>query len=259
MGKIPTVAIIAIAAVLVIGISGLAFWFMVKPQQAVLADLKTQLEQEEGVAAQLDQAKNDLAEVEEKWFKAQDELAEVAERKSIHISMYHPVMAMTAIWYEYREDLPAVVEKFVRDMGCTIEQGASMPAPPMNPPTVDASGFMQVPAGQTLNLTVSGTLESIERLYLGLSELPRVATIGSLSLSGTGDRLTAQIPLTLYIYVEGAAAAAPAPAAGPGMDMMGPGMDMMGPPGMPGPPGMEGPPPGAAPGGPPPGDDMGMD
>lgn len=246
MGKIPTIAIVAIVAVLIIGISAAAFYLLIKPEQAKLTELNTRLDEEKKVAGQLDKATGDLEKATADWLEAQTQLADLQERKSIHISMYMPIMAMTALWYEYRQDLPGAVEDFIKSTGCTIVNGAAMPAPSMAPPTVPSNGFLQVPEGAPINLTVEGTLADIERLYKSLSDLRRIGVIGSLSLTGTGEILRAQIPLTLYIMVEGAEAAAPPPAAGGGGggpdDMM-----MMG-----GPDGPGGGPPGGPDGGAPP-------
>ena len=215
MGKVPTIAIVAIAAVLVIGISVAAFYLLIKPKKEALTKLRTDLAAEQAVVDQKAQAEADKAAVDAAWLKAQNELEALRERKSIHISMYMPLLAMTAIWYEYRDELPKAVQKYLEDQGVTIEQGASIPAPPLTPPTVPSTGFMQVPGNSPLNLTVRGTLEQIQRVYQNLAQLPRVATIGSLSLSGTGRQLTATFPLSLYILVEGAEAVAPPPAAAP--------------------------------------------
>lgn len=253
MGKIPTIAVVAIALVLIIGISVACFYFLIKPEKARLAVLQGQLEAERQVAAQKQTAEAALASTKQAWLVAQRDLEQLRERKSIPISMYMPMMAMTTMWWEYRENLPRAVEKWVADQGCTIETGASMPAPSLSPPNVPASGFLQVPEGQVLNLTISGSIANLEKLYRSLDQLPRVATIGGLSLSGSGDRLTAQVPLSLYIIVEGAEAVAPAAPAGGGMGGgmggdMGGGMGggMGGPPGG----GMGGPPGGGMGGGP---------
>lgn len=225
MGKIPTIAIIAIVVVLIIGISVASFYFLIKPKQEELAALKEKLAQEQAVVAQKATAEAEKAAVDASWMKAQMELVALRERKSIPISMYMPLLAMTSMWYEYREDLPAVVTKYLVSQGVSIQTGASMPAPSLAPPNVPATGFLQVPEGQTLNLTIKGTMANIEKAYRNLSLLPRIATIGGLTLSGQGDQLTAAFPLTLYILVEGAEAAAPppAPAAAAGGAAPGPG------------------------------------
>lgn len=219
MGKVPTLAILGIVVVLVIGISVAAFYLLIKPKKEELGKLRADLEAEKAVVAQKAQAEADKAAVEAAWLKAQAELEALRERKSIHISLYQPLLAMTAIWYEYRDELPKAVQTYLEKQGVTIEQGASIPAPPLAPPTVPSSGFMQVPSNAPLNLSVRGTLAQIQNVYRNLAQLPRVATIGALSLSGTGQQLTATFPLSLYILVEGAEALAPPPApaaAGPG-------------------------------------------
>lgn len=237
MGKIPTIAIIAIVVVLIIGISVASFYFLIKPKQQELATLKDKLSQEQAVVAQKSTAEAAKAAVTAEWLKAHAELTAVSQRKSIPISMYMPLLAMTSMWYEYREDLPAVVTKYITSQGVTIQTGAAMPAPSLTPPTVPANGFLQVPEGQTLNLTVKGTMANIEKMYRNLGQLPRIATIGALSLSGTGDQLTATFPMTLYIIVEGAEVAAPPPAAAAPAGMGGPGAGMGGGPGAGGPSG----------------------
>ncbi|MHB8995797.1 MAG: hypothetical protein ACYC63_11145 [Armatimonadota bacterium] len=223
MGKIPTIAIIAIVVVLIIGISVAAFYFLIKPKQEELAGLKEKLAAEQAVVAQESTARAELAAVNAAWLKAQQELAALRERKSIPISMYMPLLAMTSMWYELREDLPKVVTNYLTSQGVTIQSGASMPAPQLAPPTVPSSGFLQVPEGQSLTLAVTGTLANIEKVYSNLGQMPRIATIGALNLTGTGERLTATFPMTLYIIVEGAEAAAPPPAAAAADPAGGPG------------------------------------
>lgn len=219
MGKIPTIAIIAIVAVLIIGMCAEAAYFLVEPKREELTKLRADLEAEKAVVAQKEQAEKDKAEIDQKWLQSQEELAALRERKSIRISMHMPLLAMTALWYEYRDDLPAAITRYFQSQGVTIVEGATIAGPPLAPPTVPSTGFLQVPGSSPLNLRVTGTLGAIERLYRNLAQLPRIATIGSLSLTGSGDQLTATVPLTLFILVEGAEAASPPPApaaAGPG-------------------------------------------
>lgn len=221
MGKVPTIAIIAVVVVLLIGISVAAFYFLIKPKQKELADLQSQLAEEKKVVEQKAQADADKAAVDAAWLQKQNELAALRDRKSIPISMYMPLVAMTSMWYEYRDDLPRVVTQYLNGQGVTIQNGATMPSPSLAPPTVPSNGFLQVPTGQALNLTVQGTLANIEKVYTNLAQLPRIATIGALSLSGTGERITATFPMSLYIIVEGAEAVAPPPAAAAGPGAMG--------------------------------------
>jgi hypothetical protein len=242
MGKVPTIAIIAITAVLMVGISVASYYMLIVPKKAELTKATTDLQTETTEADKATSAKATFDQTNAQWLQAQADLAALSARKSTHISMYMPLLAMTAIWYEYRDDLPKLVQTYLTNQGVTIQNGASMPAPPLAPPTVPSNGFMQEPSGAPLSLTVSGTMDAIEKVYRNLGQLPRVATIGGLNLTGSGDKLTATFPLSLYLMVEGPpeAFAAAAPAAG-GMGPGGPG----GPGGPPGAPGAGPPAPGA--------------
>ena len=261
MGRIPTWAVLLIGVFLLAGTGVLVYMLMVKPAQETLAETQGKLDEEKQVAARRDTAEAELAQVTDDWLEAQDELQALRESRSIPISFGQPAGAMIALWYEYRHDLVPLIEDWVESTGCTIESGASFPAPPMTPPSAPPSGFMQIPDNQTIQLTVSGTLSQIERLYRSLDQFERVVTISDLVLEPadeSGNIMRAPIPLKFYLLVEAppGAAAPPGGGGGGGMGMepgMGPeGMPMepgMGPEGMPAEPGMgpEGMPPGEGP------------
>jgi hypothetical protein len=228
MGKIPPIAIIGIIVVLAIGLSCAAFFAKVKPMKLQLAEVEKNLEAKTAIANEKDTADKALAAAQVAWQQAQATLSEKMARRSIPVSFGEPVMAMIALWYEYREDLPPLIEKFIQSTGCTLMNGATFPAPTMTPPAAPSGGFLQIPENQTISLTVRGSLENIEKLYRALPSFPRVVTVGNLSLSGQGENLTCTLPLTFYLLVEvppGMAAAPAAAAAGvPGAGPMGPGM-----------------------------------
>jgi Tfp pilus assembly protein PilO len=238
MGRVPTWAILLAGVFLLAGVGAAGFMLQIKPAQDELQAQEDKLEEEKAVAAKLDATEQELEQVTAEWLEAQDELQALREARSIPISFGHPAGAMIALWYEYRHDLVPLIEDWVQSTGCTIESGASFPAPPMTPPSAPPSGFMQIPANQTITLTVSGTLTQIERLYRSLDQFERVVTISDLVLQPQegGEMLQAQIPLKIYLLVE-----APAGAAGGGGGGAAPG----GPPGPDGPPGA---PPDAPPG-----------
>ncbi|MEA3399981.1 MAG: hypothetical protein U9R79_01935 [Armatimonadota bacterium] len=271
MGRIPPIAVIVTGLVVVIGAAAAMLFFLYKPAHATLGELRDEYREAERVADQLTSAKAERDKVAAQWEEYKAELDELREKRSIPISFGHPAGAMVALWYEYREDLPPLIEDWVESTGCTIESGQSFPAPAMTPPSLPPSGFLQVPQ-QSITLTVSGSLSAIERLYRSLERFPRVVTVSQLVLEAadeTGNVLRAQVPMKFYLLVEapesmlgGAGAAAGAAGAGMGMgpEGMGPGMGMgpegmppgeMGPGGM-GPEGMPGE--GMPPGGGPPGE-----
>jgi len=258
MGRIPTIAVIAIGLVLIIGLSAVMHFVVLKPQREELDAVQAQLKARQEVADRLGDATAKLEAVTAEWLEKQDQLQALRETRSIPISFAHPAGAMVALWYEYREDLPPLIEDWVESTGCTIESGASFPAPAMSPPSAPASGFLQVPDGQTITLAVSGDLTSLERLYRSLDQFPRVVTVSQLVMESdeTGNILRAQVPFKFYLLVEAPAGAAPAAGGGgaapmgaegmmgpegmmePGMGPgMGPGMEP-GAPGAPGAPGM---------------------
>ncbi len=237
MGRIPTFVIIIVGVVLIVGVSALMMFMMLKPQQEALTAAQGKLTEEKRVADGLPDAEAALADVKADWDIKQAELAAMTRERSIPVSFAHPAAAMVALWYEYIEDLAPLVERWVESTGCVIESGASFPAPAMTPPAPPSNGIMQIPDGGTVTLTVSGNIASLERLYRSLDQFERIVTINQLVITaGEGETLRAQVPFKLYLLVEvPASMVAAAPAAGPGG---GPGMGMEG---MPGPEGMGGP------------------
>ncbi len=217
MGKIPPLAICGIALVLVIGISLGAQFKMIKPAQAQLNELQDQLATEQAKADEMAATKQRLADVQTRWEAAQAQLAKLRKERGIQCSFAHPLPALFAsLWPELRINLPRVIEEWVEEQGVVITSGASLAAPPSTPPQ-PTGDFMQV---GNITLQIEGSLTDIERFYRALPTFPRVATIGGLSLAGEGDKITATVPMTIYLLVEvppEAAAAVAAPGE-PGME-----------------------------------------
>ncbi len=257
MGKLPSYVIIIVGAVIILGIVGYFYFVPIRRTAREIASLEDQYQSTkataEGLAAAqaaLDKAKADAAEAEAL-------LAQKMAERSIPISFIYPFEATWGVlWPEYQKNLPNLIRAYVDQTKCTLVSASPLPAPPMMPPDPPANGFLQVPLNQSISLTLEGTLPDIERFYRSLRNFPRVVTVDGLSLqsTGNGERLTANVNLTVYLLVE-VPEAPPAPtmaAAGagaggfggmgmgpgmPGAGMPGPGMGMGGPgPGMGGPP-----------------------
>jgi len=217
MGKIPPVAIIAIALVLIIGVAVGAFFKLIKPAQAQLSDLQAKLEVEQAKADELEDTQDELIKVTGRWLGADTKLQKLMDTRSIKLSFAHPMPALFAsLWPELRHNLANTVEEWVESQGVTITSGAGIPAPPPLPPAPPTNGFYEV---AQISLRVEGTLSQIEKLYRALPEFPRIGIIDSLSLTGEGDTISATLPLTIYLLVEVPPGVA-APAAG--AEMMGP-------------------------------------
>lgn len=204
LGKVPTYAIAIVAVVIIAGIVAGMTFKLVKPQQAVLAELENQISAESQVAAQKDSAEAELASVSAKWEDAEAELLNLQGDRSFPISTYQPIGAMIALWYEYREDLPRVTSEWITSTGVTLDSSITFPTPDMAPPSVPANGFIALPA---VNVSISGSLENIEEFYASLADFRRVAVISGMKLSGVGQEIQCSTQLTTYLLVEGPASA----------------------------------------------------
>jgi hypothetical protein len=235
MGKIPPIATVAIGIVLIIGLSVAAFFLMIKPKTEELAKATTQFNTDKTKAATLPSVQKGYDDAVVAWVKAQHDLDQLTALRSSPISFNTPIVAWIALWQEYRYTTPQVIEGFVKSFGLRIVQGVTIAGVPNSPTAVTpAGGYLHIPEA-TVNLKVEGNLAQLERFYRSLGRCPRVATISGLNLSGTGDTITATIPMDFYTLVEGTPGGAAAAPTG-------------GPPGG-GPPGMM--PPGGTPGAPP--------
>jgi len=200
MGRIPPVAVVAIALVLIIGIAVGAFFKLIKPAQATLSDVQAELKKEQEKADALEDTQDELTKVTGRWLGADTKLQKLMDRRSIKLSFGQPLPALFAsLWPEMRRNLANTVEEWVESQGVTITSGASIPAPPALPPAPPTNGFYQV---AEINLGIEGTLSQIEKLYRALPEFPRIGVISSLSLLGEGDTISGTLPLTIYLLVE---------------------------------------------------------
>lgn len=240
MGRIPTIAVLIAAVVLLGGANYALYHFLAKPWGEEVAAARADYEQAYQTAQTLDQVQAAYDEAVDEWLAAQADWEHLMVTRSTPVSFTMPTVAMIALWREYREVLPKEIEQFIQGSGVQLMSGTSFPAPPGVPPSPPPSGFLQIPEG-TITLTIAGTLEQIERFYHSIGEFNRVMTIGSFGLTGEGDQLQTQVAMNFYLPVELAPGAPAAPVQDwgvgttPGMPGM-PGMPE-GPPGMPGGPG----------------------
>lgn len=281
LGKIPPFVLGPVGLVIIVGLTVAGFIFLVKPKNEELAKVQEQIAQQQAKAKERPKAEAERERVKQEWVTAHEGLAQRMDERSIPLSMGQPFVAMTNLWRETREDLPQLVEKFIRDSGCVLVQGAPGWAPPTAPVdpnaawlrfTVGPSGAtagVSIPGGGGAPLWVAGSMADIERLYKSLRNFPRVMTIHHMGLIRLRDLMdtrmyqqvrelvdrpddeimVAPIILTIWLMTEtpeagAGAGAAPAGggAAGPGP---GPGPGAGPGPGPAGPPGGgEGPPPG---------------
>jgi len=245
---------VLIPGILLVGIAiGVFLFVLLPPVKSDIAKMVGQRDQERSKAEQKAQVEKRLADAERKLEEQTAKLERFMKSRSIPLSLFQPNEAMIKYWYELQEDLAPALEEYIEASGCRIIQGATLPAPQMAPPTLGPSNFIRIPQSGGLSFTLQGTMAELRKLYTGLNQFRRVATIEPLDLRpvGSGEELEANINVVVYLLAEGPEGAAGGAAAAPGAaGGAAPGMPgMMGPGG----PSMMGPgsgPPGAGPGGP---------
>jgi len=131
MDRIPSVALIAIVLVLIIGVAVGGFFKLIKPAQAELSSVQAKLQQKQDTADKLESAKEDLIKVTGRWLGADTKLQKLMDRRSIKLSFGQPLPALFAsLWPEMRQNLARTIEAWVTDQGVKITSGDSIAAPP---------------------------------------------------------------------------------------------------------------------------------
>jgi len=205
---IPAVLIAIIIPVLVM------FVAPVPGKKKAVAALEAQRDQLKQKADGLSAADKDKTDAMRELAEARRKLAEIKAVRGVPISTYDPAEALIAVWTEYRQDLPPLIEQWVERSGCRIVNSVSLGQPPSGNLSL-TDGFLRIPQSGTLTLTVQGSLAQVRRLYYSQNQFGRVLTIGALNLDPQDDgTFVCTLPLVVYVLVE--APAAPAPAGGGG-------------------------------------------
>jgi len=130
MDRIPSIALIAIMLVLIIGVAVGGFFKLIKPAQAELSSVQAKLQQKQDTADKLESAKEELIKVTGRWLGADTKLQKLMDRRSIKLSFGQPLPALFAsLWPEMRQNLARTVEEWVTDQGVKITSGDSIAAP----------------------------------------------------------------------------------------------------------------------------------
>ncbi len=224
MSKLRPIFVIIPGVLLIIIVVCLFAFMLLPPVNKEIEKVEGERDTEMAKANEKESVEKRLADAEENLEKQQAKLDRYMQTRSIPLSGYQPVQMMIALWFELQEDLGPALEEFIEASGCRIVQGAGLPAPEMQKPTLGPSNFLRIPESGTLSFRVQGTMEELRKLYASLSTFERVATISDFDLTqATGDELEASFNLTLYLLAEGPEGAGRAAAAGPGAPG-GPGM-----------------------------------
>ena len=91
MGKVPSLAILIVGLVLILGVSAGAFFKMITPQNEALASVRSKVEEEQEVGAQLDDAQQELLQVTKKWKLLQKKLKDAQASRGIVVDESCPL------------------------------------------------------------------------------------------------------------------------------------------------------------------------
>jgi len=239
MSKLRPIFVIIPGVLLVIIVVCVFAFVLLPPVQKDIKAKEADRDTEMAKANEREAVEKRKADAERNLDEQQAKLDHYMATRSIPISAYQPVQMMITLWFELQEDLAPAIEEFIEASGCRIVQGAALPAPEMQKPTLGPSNFLQIPQSGSLSFRVQGTTDELRKLYASLSAFKRVATISNFDLTpAPGDELEASFDLRVYLLAEGpeggGGGGAPAGGGGaPGMPGMGgPGMGMPGPGGM---------------------------
>jgi hypothetical protein len=164
LGRIPPFSLWIGGPVLVAAAAFAFFHFLIAPQQAQYASLQSQIADQQSKADKKGQAEAERDKTKASWETSHDQLAQKMDERSIPVSMGQPMIAMVNLWREVREDLPQLVQEYVRRSGCIIVRGHPGWQAPMTPFPASTS-WIEAPLGDTADashpsFTPAGTGEA---------------------------------------------------------------------------------------------------
>lgn len=182
---------IVVAAVIASGI----FFVLIRPTQAEIRNLDTQIEAASQRAAQLPQAKKQLEDAKKEVEQARLKWARYERSKMPAIDMTDRLKAALAYWKE-PERTAKVLQDFVSKSQDVIFLGGFAIGIPTTDPNQLPWPVWVVPLG---TFQVQGDFESILRHVERWNNAPRLVLIDGLQLSGVSPQLIGQYTATLFI------------------------------------------------------------
>lgn len=182
---------IVVAAVIASGI----FFVLIRPTQAEIKNLDTQIEAASQRAAQLPTAKKQLENAKKEVEEARLKWARYERSKMPSIDMTDRLRAALAYWKE-PERTAKLLQDFVSKSQDVIFLGSFAIGVPTTDPNQLPWPVWIVPLG---TFQVQGDFESILRHVERWNNAPRLVLIDGLQLSGVSPQLVGQYTATLFI------------------------------------------------------------
>ncbi|MGC8784033.1 MAG: hypothetical protein ACP5RN_06580 [Armatimonadota bacterium] len=195
LSKLTLQNVIVIGIVVAVVIASGIFFVLVRPTQAEIKNLDTQIEAASQRAAQLPAAKRQLEDAKKEVEEARLKWARYERSKMPNIDMTDRLKAALAFWKE-PERTAKLLQDFVSKSQDVIFLGNFAIGIPTTDPNQLPWPIWIVPLG---TFQVQGDFESILRHVERWNNAPRLVLVDGLQLSGVSPQLIGQYTATLFI------------------------------------------------------------
>ncbi|GIV20015.1 MAG: hypothetical protein KatS3mg023_1766 [Armatimonadota bacterium] len=195
LSKLTLQNVVVIGIVVSVVIASGIFFVLIRPTQAEIKNLDTQIEAASQRAAQLPAAKRQLEDAKKEVEEARLKWARYERSKMPDIDMTDRLKAALAYWKE-PERTAKVLQDFVSKSQDVIFLGGFAIGIPTTDPNQLPWPIWIVPLG---TFQVQGDFESILRHVERWNNAPRLVLVDGLQLSGVSPQLIGQYTATLFI------------------------------------------------------------
>lgn len=195
LSKLTLQNVIVIGIVVAVVIASGIFFVLIRPTQAEIKNLDTQIEAASQRAAQLPAAKRQLENAKKEVEEARLKWARYERSKMPNIDMTDRLKAALAFWKE-PERTAKLLQDFVSKSQDVIFLGGFAIGVPTTDPNQLPWPIWIVPLG---TFQVQGDFESILRHVERWNNAPRLVLVDGLQLSGVSPQLIGQYTATLFI------------------------------------------------------------
>lgn len=195
LSKLTLQNVVVIGIVVAVVIASGIFFVLIRPTQAEIKNLDTQIEAASQRAAQLPAAKKQLEDAKKEVEEARLKWARYERSKMPDIDMTDRLKAALAFWKE-PEKTAKLLQDFVSKSQDVIFLGGFAIGIPTTDPNQLPWPIWVVPLG---TFQVQGDFESILRHVERWNNAPRLVLVDGLQLSGVSPQLIGQYTATLFI------------------------------------------------------------
>lgn len=195
LSKLTLQNVIVIGIVVAVVIASGIFFVLVRPTQAEIKNLDTQIEAASQRAAQLPQAKKQLEDAKKEVEQARLKWARYERSKMPDIDMTDRLKAALAYWKEPERTAKLLQDFVAKSQDVIFLGGFSIGIPTTDPNQLPWPVWI-VPLG---TFQVQGDFESILRHVERWNNAPRLVMVDGLQFSGVSPQLIGQYTATLFI------------------------------------------------------------